>query len=311
MRPLILALLLLAAPVAAQEIATPRPHALVEEAVIRLGDLFEGAGPRAAAPVGAAPLPGRRLVVEAAQLQALARAHGLPWRPLTAQDRVVVERPGRAIPREEILAAIRAELVRHGLDPEAELEPGPLAPVVVPPAAAAQVGVEAASLEAGRFGAVLVVVAEGMPVLRQRVTGRALPTVPVVLATRRIAVGEVIRPADIRPGRMRADRARPGLAETPEQVLGLAARRAVPAEGGFAPGDLAPPPLVEKNALVTMLVEAPGLSLSAQGRALDAAPRGALVLVMNLASRMVVEAQVVGPGRVRVAMGATPLREVP
>jgi flagella basal body P-ring formation protein FlgA len=49
-----------------------------------------------------------------------------------------------------------------------------------------------------------------------------------------------------------------------------------------------------------MSYEIPGMALTAQGRAMEAAPRGGTVAVMNLASRLVVEAQVVGPGRVRV-----------
>jgi flagellar basal body P-ring formation protein FlgA len=78
------------------------------------------------------------------------------------------------------------------------------------------------------------------------------------------------------------------------------------AEMPFAAADLSAPPLVETNAPVTLVLEAPGLSLSVQGRALDSAPRGAVVSVMNLASRSVVEGEVVGPGRVRVPMGSTP-----
>ena len=89
----ILLLLLLALPAAAQDLAGPRPLVVVEDATLRLGDVFEGAGPRTAQAIGAAPAPGRRLVIEAPQLAALARAHGLPWRPLSAQERVLVERP--------------------------------------------------------------------------------------------------------------------------------------------------------------------------------------------------------------------------
>src|SRR3954468_18378432 len=117
MRALVL-LLLLALPAAAQDMAGPRPLAVVEDSTLRLGDIFEGAGPRAGQAIGAAPAPGRRLVIEAAQLAALARAHGLAWRPLSAQERVVVERPGQSLPREEIAAALQGELLRLGLDPE-------------------------------------------------------------------------------------------------------------------------------------------------------------------------------------------------
>jgi flagella basal body P-ring formation protein FlgA len=294
----------------AQDLAGPRPLVVAADPVLRLGDIFEGAGPRAAQPVGAAPAPGQRLVIEAPQLAALARAHGLAWRPLSAQERVVVERPGQAVQREEIQAALRAALLVHGLDPEAELELGPLTPPMVPPGAPPQLAAEAASLDPARsrFGATLVVMAEGMPVLRQRVAGRVVATLPAVVATRRLALGEVVGPGDVRLVRLRAERVRPGTVERPEQVVGQRLRRPMGPDAPFLHADLAPPALVEKNALVTMEVEAPGLALTAQGRALEAAPRGALVPVMNLASRTVVEGQVIGPGRVRVAMGAAPLR---
>jgi flagella basal body P-ring formation protein FlgA len=309
MRALVI-LLLLALPAAAQELAGPRPLAVIEDATLRLGDIFEGAGPRAGQAIGAAPAPGRRLVIEAAQLAALARAHGLAWRPLSAQERVVVERPGQVLPREEIAATLRAELLRLGLDPEAELDLGPLSPPMVPPGPARHLAAEGASLDptTGRFGATLVVMADGMPMLRLRIAGRAVPTLPVVVATRRLALGDVVGAGDARLVRLRAERVRPGAAERLDQVLGQQLQRPLGGEMPFQRGDLAAPALVGRNTLVTMVVEAPGISLTAQGRALEAGPRGGLVPVMNLGSRTVVEGQVTGPGRVRVTMGAAPLR---
>ena len=61
------------------------------------------------------------------------------------------------------------------------------------------------------------------------------------------------------------------------------------------------------GATVLMLIDGPGLSMTAQGRAMAAAARGEVVPVMNLASRSVVEAEAIGPGRVRVAFGSTPV----
>ncbi|GGC46717.1 hypothetical protein GCM10011504_26390 [Siccirubricoccus deserti] len=301
--------LLLALPAAAQEMPAARPLAVVEAATLRLGDIFENAGPRAGQAIGAAPAPGRRFVLEVAQLAAIARAHGVAWRPLSANERVVVERPGRAVPRDEITAALREALLQLGMDAEAELDLGPLLPPMVPPAALVQLAVESPGFDAGtgRFAATLVLLAEGMPTLRQRVTGRAVATLPVVVATRRMAVGEVVRPGDLRAARLRAERVRAGAAQQAEEVVGQQLRRPMAAGMAFLGADLAPPSLVERNALVVLVLEAPGLSLTAQGRALEAAPRGGLVPVMNLGSRAVVEGQVIGPGRVRVAMGATPV----
>lgn len=313
---LLLALLAAASPPRAAHadqgpVVALRGHAVVEDGVLRLGDLFDGlaAQPsRAAAPIGSAPAPGRRLVLEAGQLAAIARAQGLAWRPLTPHERAVVERPGRPVPRAEVEAALRAELVPLGLDPQAAIElPGFVAPMV-PPGAGLILAAESAMLDpaTGRFGATLAIAAEGMPTQRLRLAGRAVATAPVVLAARRLAAGEVVGTGDLREARVRADLLRPGQADSPDQVIGRQLRRGVAGEQPFLLADLAPPALVERNALVTLLVEAPGLQLSAQGRALEAAPRGALVPVMNLASRAVVEGVVVGPGRVRVTPGALP-----
>ncbi len=310
MRILALLLLLLAPTLAvAEEFVALRPLAVVEEPTLRLGDLFDGLGVRATQPIGTAPAPGRRLVLEAPQLASLARTHSIPWRPLTAHERVVIERPGRPVPREEIEAALRADLLHLGLDPEADLEFGVLPLPMVPSAAAVRLAIEAASFDpAGRrFAATLVIMAEGMPSQRLRLAGRAHPTRPVVVATRHLALGEIVGPEDARLTRLRAERVRAGAAQRLDQVIGQQLRRPMASGMPFMAADLGAPAMVERNGLVTMLLEAPGLSLTAQGRALETGPRGSVVPVMNLASRNIVEGEVVGPGRVRVAIGATPV----
>ncbi|MGG5808792.1 flagellar basal body P-ring formation chaperone FlgA [Falsiroseomonas sp. CW058] len=304
MRTLLLLLLLAAAPARA-ELATLRPFVVVDDAVLRLGDIFEGAGPRAAAVLGPAPAPGARLVVEAPQLLAIARSQGIGWRPVAGADRVVVERPGRAVASAEVVALLRAALRHQGLEEEAEVELQAFAPPMVPQAAFAQLAVEGAALDAAtsRFAAVLVVAAEGTPTLRLRVTGRVVPTVPMLVAARRLALGEVVGTGDVRLVRVPASRLRPGAAQRADQVVGQAMRRPAGADQPLLLADLAQPVAVERGATVTMVYEAPGMQLTAQGRAMEAAARGAAVAVMNIASRQVVEAVVVAPGRVRVGAG--------
>ncbi|MBR0673752.1 flagellar basal body P-ring formation chaperone FlgA [Neoroseomonas soli] len=287
----------------------PRPLVLAEDAMLRLGDLFENAGPLAPQAVGAAPAPGRRMVLDAANLAAIARRHGLPWRPLSGEERSIVERPGRPIPRDEIESLLRPDLVRLGADEEAEIELPGFAPPLVPVTALPEIAIEAAHYDATsrRFAATLVIAADGMPTQRLRITGRALPTVPVVVAARRLAVGEIVRPGDIEERRVRAERVRPGTAQRVEDVIGRQMRRPIGSDLPFMLVDLVAPVVVAKNQPVLMLLDAPGLALTAQGRALEAAAMGERVTVMNLASRSVVEAQAIGPGRVRVLSGAVPL----
>jgi len=310
-RRAILALPLLALPVRAQGLPpAPRPVVLAEDAMLRLGDIFENAGPLAPQAVGAAPAPGRRMLLDAANLGAIARRHGLNWRPLSGEERSIVERPGRPVPRDEIEGLLRVELARHGADPDFDLDLPGFAPPLVPIAALPEVALEATHYDAStrRFAATLVVAAEGMAMQRLRIAGRVAPTVPVVLAARRMAVGEVVRATDIEERRLRAERVRPGMAQRAEDVVGRQLRRPIGTDMPFATVDLVAPVVVAKNQLVLMLLEAPGLALTAQGRALEAAAVGDVVQVMNLASRQVVEAEAIGPGRVRVRHGAAPLQ---
>jgi flagella basal body P-ring formation protein FlgA len=310
MRPLLLLLTLLL-PVAAwaQGLVAIRPVATIDEPTIRLGDIFEGAGPRASQAIGAAPAPGRRLVLEAPQLMGIAHSYGLAWRPLSANDKVVIERAGRPVPRADVDAALLAELVRLGGTRAVEIELGAWTPPMVPPSAPVELGIDALSFEgsSGRFSATLVVTAEGIPTQRWRLAGRAARTVPVTVASHRLALGDIVGPQDVREVQLRAERVRPGAAERAEQVIGRQLRRPIGAELPFQLADLAPPELVAKNSRVTLLLEGPGLSLTAIGKALEGAPRGAMVPVMNIASQQVVEGQVIGPGRVRVQAGSVPV----
>jgi flagella basal body P-ring formation protein FlgA len=300
----LLPLLLLAAVPARADLASLRPFAVVEDGVVRLGDLFENPGPRGATVLGPAPAPGSRQVVEAPQLLAIARANGIAWRPVGGAERVVLERPGRALPREDVVLALRAALRRQGLAEDAELDIQGFSPPLVPERAFVQLAVEGAVLDSagGRFVATLAVAAEGMPTARLRLGGRVVATVPVLVAARRIGTGEVIGPHDLRVERQPAGRARPGAAQEPAQALGQALRRPAAAGQPLLLADFAQPAAIERGQTVTMLYEIPGMTLTAQGRAMEAAPRGGTVAVMNLGSRVVVEAAVVGPGRVRVGM---------
>lgn len=306
---------LLALPARAQGVAeglppAPRPLVVAEGATLRLADLFENAGDAGQAVLGAAPVPGRRMMLDAGQLATIARRYNLAWRPLSGEERSIIERPGHPLPRDEVETLLREELVRLGMDPEAELETPGFATPSVPLGTLPQLMLEAAQYDNGtrRFAATLVVAADGMASWRGRVTGRALPTAPVVVATRRLAVGDIVGPEDLREIRLRSERVRPGAAQQAEEVVGRQLRRPIGANLPFVLVDLVAPRIVARNQVVLMVLDGPGLAMTAQGRAMSAAAQGERVPVMNLVSRSIVEAEAIGPGRVRVVTGSVPLQ---
>jgi flagella basal body P-ring formation protein FlgA len=308
---MLLAALLATLPAARAE--TLRAGRTLHDSVVRLSDLFDGLGRAKDAVLGPAPVPGRSLVLEAPQLAAIARRYGLLWRPAGVADRVLLERPGRPVAREEVLDLLREELGRLGLDPEADLELADFAPPMVPVASLPHLALERPDLDAasGRFAATLAVTAGEMPALRLRLSGRAVPMVPVVVAARRLGMGEVLRAEDLRLARIRAERRRPGMAQHPAEIIGQRLRRPAGAGQPLSLADLGPAPAVERHAPVTMVLEVPGLRLTMRGRALEAAPQGGRLPVMNLASRLVVEAEAIGPGLVRVILGGAPIGAMP
>lgn len=301
---------LLALPSAAYaQVAVLRSHSLVEDQVIRIADIFEGT-PRGDVVVGAAPAPGQRFVLEAGQLATIARRFSVEWRPTSGAERSVIERPGRALAREAAIEALRAELHGLGLPADTELELAAFSPPILPLNALPRLSAEGGNYESAsnRFAATLVVMADGMPTIRMRVAGRAIATAPAIVATRRLSVGDVVGPDDVRLVQLRAERVRPGTAQRLEDVVGMQLRRPISTDLPFMGADLVTPHIIAKNEVVLMVVEGPGLSLTTQGRALEPASRGGRLSVMNLSSRNVVEAEAIGPGRVRVRLGASPLR---
>ena len=291
------------------ETVAVRSHTLVEDQVIRIADIFEGSS-RGDVVVGAAPNPGQRFVIEASQLAGIARRFNVEWRPMSGSERSVIERPGQALSREAAIEVVRAELLGLGLPADAELELAAYSPPILPLNALPRLSAEGGSYEnaSNRFAATLIVMADGMPSIRMRVTGRAIATAPAIVATRRLAVGDVVGPQDAKLVQLRAERVRPGTAQRLEDVVGMQLRRPIGTDLPFMSADLMTPHIIAKNEVVLMVVEGPGLSLTTQGRALESASRGGRLSVMNLTSRTVVEAEAIGPGRVQVRLGASPLR---
>ncbi|MFD0935841.1 flagellar basal body P-ring formation chaperone FlgA, partial [Methylobacterium trifolii] len=66
----------------------------------------------------------------------------------------------------------------------------------------------------------------------------------------------------------------------------------------------APPELVGRGETVTIVYETPGISLSMRGISNDAGRMGATVNVVNVASKKVLPATVIGQGRVSVGPAA-------
>lgn len=274
---------------------------------VRIADLFDGAdNPQRV--LGPGPAPGSQIVVEAPQLAAIARQFGVDWRPASGADSAVLERPGHALARDAVMDGLRQALAGAGVSDDAEVTlPGWNPPMVPETGVHAQIGDLDYDAASGRFNASLMITGDGMAPIRARIGGEVheMMTVPVV--TRRIMPGDVIGPADLRMGRVRGNDINGDFIHVAAGAFGLAPRRPLMPGQKLRVADLVRPPLVLRGAIVSIALEGPGMSLSAQGQALDQGALGEHVRVLNPASRAVLDAEITGPGSVRVLPGSTPL----
>ena len=130
--------------------------------------------------------------------------------------------------------------------------------------------------------------------------------VPVL--KRPVSTGEVIDGRDIEMVQMRLDQIGRTVMLSRDALVGLAAKRMLSPGRPIQSGDVQRPVMVSKGGAVTMLVQLPGMFLSAQGKALDAGAQGDTILVMNTQTNRTVQAIVTGPSEVRVMSSAPRLR---
>ena len=314
LRAAVIAALLALGPAIAQAAdpdAAPLPtlkrEAVVSGDIVRIGDLIDGAGPAAGIAIFRAPDIGETGNVPAYQVLAAARAHGIERVDTRGNSEVAVTRAGRVVAAKDIEAAIARTLVaRGGLADSRDLtvtldrEPAPLRLQGAADLRALYIYYSARS---GRFDITFELADEAAHRSTQRYSGYAVETLPVAVTLRSLARGEVVRAADVTiERRPKADFREGALAAT--DPAGLALRHQVRAGQPLRASDLMRPEIVQRNETVTLIYEAPGLTLTMRGKALDPGAQGDVVSVLNSQSRRTVQGTVAGPARVVVRSGA-------
>lgn len=272
---------------------------------IHLGDLFAGAGDKAAATIAYAPDPGKRATFDARWLYRVARAYGLKWRPLSLKDQVVVERESQVIGRGQIEGRILDALVEKGVDPDMQIELGNrLLRLYVGGDVTPTLGVTdlAYNPRTRRFSATLIA-PEGDPTAKRvRVTGRLHKVLDVPVLTRRLMTGDIITKKDIRWIKVRASRTQSNIILDSANLVGMSVKRGQRAGRPLRSVDVGRPVMVPKGSYVTLVLKTPVMLITAKGRALEDGGMGDTIRVTNSQSNTVVEGMVTGANRVVISL---------
>ncbi len=280
-----------------------RPFVQITAGTVRLADLFDNLGSTPDRVLGVAPAPGARITVASPQLAAIARDFNVDWRPQTGGERAVVERRGDILPQSRVSAALRQALAANGAPEIFDVASPDIQPILLPAGSIAEPSVSQLSYDpqAARFTALVTVSVPDAEAVQIRVSGQVIPMAITAVAATRLPPGHLVTASDMRPGRVRAALLRGASAIDPQAALGMAVRHDVVPGQILSLADLIRPALIQRGALVRMLLDSDGLSLSAQGIAAEAGARGDRIHVENPLSHRIVLAEVMGPDEVRVA----------
>lgn len=117
-----------------------------------------------------------------------------------------------------------------------------------------------------------------------------------LVATRTIRAQTIFGPGDV----TLVEAQIPGALTSVEAAIGLEARVAIYAGRPIMASAIGPAAIVDRNQLVTLIFTRGGLTIAAEGRALDRGGVGDRVQVMNLASRNTLTGLIAPDGSVQV-----------
>jgi flagella basal body P-ring formation protein FlgA len=124
-------------------------------------------------------------------------------------------------------------------------------------------------------------------------------TVRVVVPAHDIPRGEVIGETDLTFATVDGNALMSGVPTRMDEIVGLQSRRVLTTGQPFRADDVRRPIVVTKGQTVTMQFTAPGVELSAMGRAMSEGGVGDTVTVQNPASYRMISGVVTAPGTVR------------
>jgi flagellar basal body P-ring formation protein FlgA len=285
-----------------------KQNVIVTSDLVRIGDLVENAGAASQIAIFRAPDLGSTGTVPVARIVEAVRAHDVFAINTRGMNEITVTRASRSIANkdfEEKIASAIASQYRMG---EAKnigitFDRG-VSSIQAEPGNNSDLTITRLTFDprSGRFDATLDL--PGSNAVRRgslRFTGIAAEVLDTAVLTRPLARGEVLRANDIvierKPKRelMGDSVADSGLA------VGMAARAPLRAGQPLRRADLMKPELVSRNEQVTLIFQAPGLSLTVRGTAMEPGTEGDVIGVTNIQTKRQLQGVVTGPGQVTVS----------
>ena len=283
--------------------ASLKPVSIVSDNVLRLGDIFDGIQHNADYVLGAAPQPGKDMVLNARTLYRIANAMDVNWRPATTGDTITIRREANLISYDTIESEIKKELHNNGLDSNINIELRSAKPsIILPKDAAPTIEISEFNFDSQKdvFTATLAAPSKDNPIRTINISGVVdrLVEMPVLRAT--LQNGDVIGKNDIHFVKVSSDNVQHNAIMKAEDMIGMTPRRIAHAGKFVVRGTLEKPQLVERGDEIVINFNKGPLMLTAKGKALQSGAIGDIIRVTNVTSAKTISATVNGSKEVIV-----------
>lgn len=287
-----------------------RSEAVITGEIVRIGDLIDHAGIVASAPIFRAPDLGSTGTVSADAVLEAVRKHALVGVDARDVRDVVVTRASRTIPASAVEDAISRTLAtQYNIGSNKDIAvtfAREMRALYVEPSAKGDLRVAHIDydLRSGRFDATIEIPSAGGKRTVVPISGRATATVEVATAARTIDRGTVLKDADLIMERRPRTEIGRDIITKPGQAVGLAVRSNLQPGHPIRSAELMKPDLVQRNDMVTIIYEVPGVMLTIRGKAAEGGAEGDVINVLNEQSKRMLQGVIVGPGRVAINSGS-------
>ena len=248
-------------------------------------------------PVSYSPVPGLERVFHPAELRRLAAAHHISGTEIT--ENICFAWPLVPLTRDRIVTAIEQTL--SGRHPRLDVVDWSLAPVPAGDLVFPLSGLSALSDKPVIWKGYLAYA--GKRRFSTWANVRVAIREPHLISSVPLRVGDSISGAEVKTEIYEGPILREKALSTPDQLLGLRARRDIPAGAALFEEQFEAAKDVERNELVTVLIEAGAAHIETQGVAIWAGRRGDVISVRNPQTGRIYRARVEQKGVVRVVPG--------
>jgi len=280
-----------------------RDSVRVNNKVINIGDLFINSGAKSNIAIAYAPAPGKRATFDANWLYRITKSHQINWRPMSRDQRIVVERESTIITQNQIAEELLVALSDRGINGNLEIEFSNRAlRLFVAGNEVPSIGIDGLNYnpQSRRFIAMIYAPEDNIDAKRFRVTGRLHITHEIPVPKRRIMSGEIIKKEDLKWIKVRSRRLQTDIIVHQDDLIGKSPRRGLREGSPVRLTAVRRPVLVPKGSLVTITLSLPKMMLTARGKAVEGGSKGDIIQIKNIQSKIILEAEVISSGRVAV-----------